>query len=357
MLMLSRPSDLRTRLGERVAARTPSKRVLEASLEGLSVFVVSIIGAAVFFRDQWTTSFRAVMGNDGDTRLLVYLLEHWFQVFGGHAAWRDPAFFYPVKNVLGSSDGLLFYQVFYTPARAVGVDPFLAAQLSVILLSLVGYASFVCLVRLVFAAPRIIALLGGLIFTFSNALWLHSGWFQLLAVWLVPAVLLLGVGSLRASHHRLTSTALACGFGVLLAVCFYTGYYVTWFSVLAAGLALTLFVVAGRGPISGFREHSRLVVAAALAFAAGIVPFMFTYLPARDRNSHYTYPEVLSFAAQPHDILNVSQQPDVEPAHTRTGSICRFLEFREDICRHSSCHEPGVYRFRGGPSDTFRFVN
>jgi hypothetical protein len=283
------------------------------AVETATVLTVWFIGAAVFFRSQWTSGFRNVIGNDGDTRLLVYLLEHWFKVFQGDADWRDPAFFYPQKNVLGWSDGLVFYQVFYTPLRSLGVEPFLAAQLSVILLSLVGYAALVCFVRLAFGAPTVVASIGALAFVFSNANWLHSGWFQLLAVWLIPVILLLGLVAWRLTPSR-PNVALLLGAaeGALIGVSFYTGYYVSWFSALAGGVVLVLFVVVGGRALlfrllAALRARWRLLASTTVGFALGIVPFLLTYLPARHEIVHESYQTVIALAARPSDLVNVGQ--------------------------------------------------
>ena len=302
-----RPSTTegRPRLGGRL--RGVWARVV---LEAVELVAVWTVGAAVFFRSQWTSGFRSIMGNNGDTRLIVYLLEHWYQVFQGQAAWRDPAFYYPVKDLLGWSDAFFFYEVWYTPLRLIGFDPFLAAQVSVVLLSLVGFASFVWLARLAFDARPHLALIGGLIFTFANGLWLHSAEFQLLGVWLVPLILFLWVAAFRTlEEHRAQSLVLAAAAGLLTAISFYTGYYVAWFSTLAAGVAFALLLAAGRravvtGVLNGLRRGRQLVLMGAGAFTIGIVPFLVTYLPSRQVHTR-SYQDALMFAARPHDLINV----------------------------------------------------
>jgi hypothetical protein len=280
------------------------------AIEAVELVAVWAVGAAVFFRSQWTSGFRTIMGNNGDTRLIVYLFEHWYQVFQGHATWRDPGFYYPVKDVLGLSDAFFFYEVWYAPLRLLGLDPFLAAQVSVVLLSFVGFVSFVWVARLAFGAPPHLALIGGLFLTFSNGLWLHSGWFQLLGVWLVPLILLLWVAAFRTLEtHRVGSLTLAAASGLLTAISFYTGYYVTWFSCLAAGIAVALLIAAGgrtalRGLLNTLRRGQQLLLVGAGAFALGIVPFLLTYLPARRVHTR-SYQDALMFAARPHDLINV----------------------------------------------------
>ena len=100
----------------------------------------------------WSSGFRTLLGDNHDTIQLTYLQEHWYQVLLGHASWQSPAIFYPLKGVLGWSDGLLLFDVFYAPLRLLGADMFLAEEITIILLSLVGFVSFVCLARVAFGA-------------------------------------------------------------------------------------------------------------------------------------------------------------------------------------------------------------
>ena len=270
-----------------------------------------LAGAAVFFRAEWTSSFHKLMGNDGDTRLIAYLCEHWFQVMHGNGSWRDPTFFYPVKGLLGWSDSFVLFEVFYAPLRVMGADPFLALQLTTILLSLVGYVAFVCLVRLAFGASRITAVITGLVFVFANNLWLHVASAQLSGVYLVPLVALLGLLSWRAAPvNRRRATVFGGASGLLAALLLFTTYYVAWFSFLAAAVAVLVWLAGSRGRlvrrvIPAMRRVWAPAVAAAIGFAVAIVPFLMTYIPARHKAVGTTYAQVLGYAARTRDIVNV----------------------------------------------------
>ena len=220
-----------------VAHRAPSRQL---PVDGLWIFGAWLVGALVFFREQWDSSFKWLTGNDGDARLAAYLCEHWFQVLHGQASWLNPSFFYPVKGVLGWSDTFFLYEVFYAPLRLLGADPFLALQLTIILFSLMGFVTFVYLVRLGFGTRLPAAVACGLIFTFSNALWIHAGSPQLSGIYLVPAVLLIALLSWRAARagRRLRAGALAGTAGLLWGLVLYSTYYIGWFSTLAVGVVL-----------------------------------------------------------------------------------------------------------------------
>jgi hypothetical protein len=286
--------------------RLPGRRL---AVDGLYIFAVWLVGAAVYFRDQWSSGFRLLMGNDGDTRLAAYLCEHWFQVIHGQASWLNPQFFDPTTGVLGWSDTFFLYQIFYAPLRWLGCDPFLALQITVILLSLVGFATFVYVVRLGFRTPLPAALVCGLIFIFSNALWIHEAQAQFSAIYFVPAVLLLGLLAWRAAGagRRLRAAVLAGTAGVLWGLLFYTGYYVAWFSTLAMLVGVIfLLMMGGSGLIRRGAHEVRTGwtwMACGLAgLVLGLVPVARTYLPARH---HLQYSQVMHFAGQVRDVVNV----------------------------------------------------
>ena len=279
--------------------------------EPVWMVLVWLAGAAVFFRGQWTSSFTKLQGNDGDTRLEAYLCEHWFRVLHGQDSWQNPIFFHPVKDLLGWSDGFVLYQVFYAPLRLLGCDPFVALQVTVILLSLVGFVSFVVFVRTAFGAGRVVAGIGGLIFTFANTLFLHAGFDQLNGVYIVPLILVVGLQSWRAATARpIRSVVLGALFGVLWALLFFTTYYVAWFSTLAAGIVVALLFVAGPRRFvdqarSALQRIWRPAAVGVVAFGLGIIPFLMTYLPARHQAPGASYALALSYAGRLHDLINV----------------------------------------------------
>jgi hypothetical protein len=275
------------------------------------IVLIWLVGAAFFFRAEWSSGFRLGAGDSHDTVQLTALMEHWYHVLLGEASWRNPAIFYPLKGVLGWSDGLVLFQVFYAPLRALGLDMFLAAEVSVILFSLVGFASFVCLTRVAFGARRWVALAGGLAFTFANNLWLHLYWIQLLTVWMVPGILLIGLLAFRCwSGHPLRSLLLGIACGLLAAQAFFTDFYVAWFSTLAGGIAFVILLIAGRlrwvpRLLGGLRETWQLVLTIGVAFVVGLVPFLMTYLPTESSLPKLGYAGVMRYAPRPRDVINV----------------------------------------------------
>lgn len=276
------------------------------------VLVVWLGGALVFFRAQWRSGWNLVMGNDGDGRLQVYLNEHWFQVFHGKASWLNPPFFYPVRGLLGWSDTFFLYQVFYSPLRLFGADPFLAMQLTIVLLSLVGFASFYGLARLGFGSGRPLALTLALAFVFSNQLWLHAGSFQDNGVWLVPLVALCGVAAWDAAgegrHLRSGLLGFACGGLAIMLV--YSTFYVGYFSFISGVILLVAALAVGRARfvravLTGVVRRWPAVVCAAAGFGIGLGAFIATYLAAQRESPADNYAIALAYAGRLRDVINI----------------------------------------------------
>lgn len=279
--------------------------------EAAATFAAWLIGALFFFSAQWTSGFNRVMGNTGDTRLLIYLSEQWFLVLRGAQPWRNPPFFYPAKGVLGYADTTLLYQVFFAPLRLLGAEPFLAFQLTIIAMSLMGFVCFVILVRKLFHAPLILALVGALVFTFANSLWVHEGSAQLFGIYFAPPIALVGLGAWRTRQSRpLLSIFQGVLFGLLSSLFLFSTYYVAWFSMFA-GIVVFFFccVFAPRlmmtEIIGGLKTGWRSALAAVGGFVLGFIPFLITYVPVLHEFGSRKYGDALFYAAKWNDLINV----------------------------------------------------
>jgi hypothetical protein len=270
-----------------------------------------LLGAAWFFREQWTSGFNRVLGNDGDPRLIVYLNEQWFLVLRGSQPWRNPPFFYPTKGLLGYTDTFFLYQLFFAPFRILGAEPFLAFQLTLIALSFMGFVCFVIFTRMAFRAPLLVAVTGGLVFTFANNLFVHVGSPQVFGIFFVPPIVLLGMFAWRRRQtKRVASVVLAVVVGLLSALLLFTTYYVAWFSLFVAALILVLTVlVAPRimvgEVVSALRTGWRTVLGASCGFLVGLVPFVVTYLPVNRLQGGRSYSSTLLYAPRWSDLINV----------------------------------------------------
>lgn len=277
--------------------------------EAVFVVLAWAASAAYLFRNSWTTGFSKLIGNDGDTRLAMYLTEHWFLVLRGRASWDDPAFFYPARGVLGWTDTFVFFDVFYVPFHVLGADEFLAFELSLIAASLVGFAGFVMLARMLFQATLPIAIAGAFLFTCANNIALHAASTQLMGVYFVPGLVCIGIAAWRRIGVRpWVSGVLFAVLGVLYALSFFSFYYVTWLSTLAAVVLAISLLVTSRHWLAGrisfaLRRGWRQLLALVVGFGVGIVPFLRVYLPALHEFGGRSYSGVLSYSPNVRDLL------------------------------------------------------
>ncbi len=279
-------------------------------------FVWWIPGCLIFFRSAFTSGFDKIIGDDGDSRLAIYLMEHWVQVAKGHGSWTSPRMFYPTKMTLGYSDTFLLNEVFYLPLRGLGLDRFLAFQWTVMLLTLVGFNSLFVFLRRTLQLGSLTSAALATAFAFGNNLYNVAGHVQLFAVYWVPVLLLL-VSQIHRACDRKRQTAWAFAAGALLGLLFYSSYYIAWFATLA-GIGFTVIVLVWRMSTRGFavvlqsmwqslRQHGAAAIAATVGFVLAMIPFAITYLPTLRDFPDRSYKEAMTFAAWPSDVVNLGR--------------------------------------------------
>ncbi len=271
-----------------------------------------MLGAVAFFHRSFFSAFDLLGGDAGDTRLYVYLQEHWLNVLRGDVSWTSPAMFYPAKGTLGFSDTSLLNSVFYIPLRAVGADPFLAFQWTLVALSAVGFASAYRVLRSHFGLALLPACLMAASFAFANGLAVKVGHPQLLAIhWVALAAMVTTEGVGRRGRRR--AVLLACG-GALFGLAMYSAYYIAWFALFATVVTslwwTSMWLWSQRR--LGAEQVWAVVVSQRGAFgswlggfAVAMAPFAITYLPVLGRNGGREYAEVVSLAPRPGDVVNL----------------------------------------------------
>ncbi|MEY2755124.1 MAG: hypothetical protein RJB65_1482 [Actinomycetota bacterium] len=228
----------------------------------------------------------------------------------GDTAWGDPGFFHPWSGVLGYSDTFLLESVVFVPWRLLGAEPLLAAQLTVITLSVVGFAGWWAFLGRLGLVDRPWTRLGlTVLATFPHQLAQQVLHQQLLSVWWLPWTLVLGHvawGTTSTRRRLLAVSAAGLSWGLVLSSTVYVG----WFVLFVAGL---LVVVLGIGELTAgrmrsaallVRRQSVAVGAALLGFVVGLVPFALVYLPVLGDRGQRTYAEVAQFGPRPFDLLN-----------------------------------------------------
>jgi hypothetical protein len=296
-----------------------SARLAETILVG----VTGLVAVAVFFRETVFSGGRLVTGNVGDARLYIVTLEHWLAAIRGDVSFRSPIFFWPERGVLGYTDCVALFVPPYALARLIGLDRYLAFQVTLMLLKAVGFVAMYLLLRRSVRVDRGLAALGAALFTISNASYLAAGHTQLLSVALVPVVWLLGW---RAYARRSTPSLVTAA--VLLALLLFTSFYIGWFTIFVSALAAVVaagLVAADEGvgaPWRRIRAAARgargRIVLATVTFLVALAPFLAVYLPTLRKVGGRHFEEVLAYVPTPWHAV------DVGPGNLVWGALVRI---------------------------------
>ena len=130
---------------------------------GACMVALGLLAAlAIFFRLQISNGWTLLFGDRTDGAIMVTILEHWFNVFAGHAEWNMLFYFFPHDNTLGYNDGYFLYGVIYAVFRFCGLDMFLATELVNVTVKAIGFLSFYAFMRSALPVPRLLAVTGAL---------------------------------------------------------------------------------------------------------------------------------------------------------------------------------------------------
>ena len=266
-----------------------------------------LLGSLAFFRNAIFSGFDKVMGIRFDTGLVVFLHEHWWKVLNRNASWLSPNFMYPSTKTLGFTDTYFLDTLLYAPLRALGVEPFLAFQLTAILLGWIGYAGWFLVLRRWIGATVGIAIVGALIATYGNALFAQATHPQLLAVHWLPWV---GLTLWFALHaHGRKKIALGFATGAEFALIAWTAFYVAWFVAVAILIFLLVRVALGRTTwvFASFSAHRSMLASGLVGTVVGLIPFAFTYLPVIADRRERSLENGLTYATTLTDVLRVGE--------------------------------------------------
>ncbi len=130
--------------------------------------------------------FSVMPGNYGDTRLINYILEHFFRwVSGLEPHYWSARFFYPFPLALAFSDNLLGSAPFYAAFRVLGFNRELSLQIWFILGFTLNFLAAAFVLRR-FAFHPLAVGLGAFFFTFGLPMLAQIGHLQLLYRFCVP---------------------------------------------------------------------------------------------------------------------------------------------------------------------------
>jgi hypothetical protein len=277
-------------------------------------FVFGLGGLAFFYQELLVSGFARMPGDTGDARHINLVLEHWFRVFTGEAAWRSPNFFFPQPATLGYSEALFLCALPYSVLRLLGVGMYSAFQGVLVWLSAVGYsAMYVLLYRTLGCQRPVAALVAGL-FAFSNQLTTHMGHPHLLTTALVPVIAYCGFTYVDSQGTHRSALFHGLAGSILMALFLYTCFNVAWFVMFFAIVLLMVWL--GLRWLGG--ERAGVVVADvwrsrrdglvfALAFLVCLSPFVATYVPVWRELGGRSFADVVQMIPSPVDLINVGE--------------------------------------------------
>jgi len=247
-----------------------------------SLYVLSGLAAVTYvFRHLFVG---LTLGNPGDSRITMTILEHWRTVILGRAAdWRSPIFFFPKAGVLGNTDAYALFAPPYTLARTI-FDEFVSYDLAMAALFIVGFASMALLLRNGLRLSHPVSILGSILFTVFSSIYQRTIHAQIIAVETIPLLIWLAIAFARSTSRR-EGSIIAIGGAVVFAATCMTGFYISWFFGLliawAAIVAICMFgVPTAFKTVLGFAKAKRTeLVILGLSLLIALYPFVSLYVP------------------------------------------------------------------------------
>lgn len=253
----------------------------------IPVIGLGLVCLLLFHRLEIFSGLTQITGDSGDTRLVVFLYEHFWQVLQGKAHLFSPGMFYPVQGTLGYADALIGYAPVYVVFRALGILPYQAAILNGMIWDVLSYLVATFLIFRVFKVRAISAAVGGALYAFSSAKLNQMNHHQLQPMTYLPLILIL-LHSVYRHHKEMSERSVffrLVGAALLLDLQLVSGYYFGWFFVF--WLVLFLIVMAWQMSwkyisdqfATFIKKYTKAIIGAGLVFGIGLIPFLMIYLP------------------------------------------------------------------------------
>ena len=288
---------------------------LQRPLRTTVALIACAAGLAIFFRSFFLSGGDLIIGDMGDGQLIQSIHEHWYRVFRGLDSWLDMGFFYPVSNELGFSDTFLLTGIPYTALRALGVDMYIAYELTQMLLLVVGFFGMYHWLNKYRGINSWISIWGAFVFVIASPIYLsaRNSHIQVLSVWMIPLILIFleaFIGSYQRASWKPAVLFLLISiiFGALL----YSTFYAAFFLSLGV-LLLVLISIVIHGPRKTVevlvppRKTWKFLIPGLLVAGLWIGLFLWTYLPVhRDQGGHSIH-SVLASLPHVWDLLNHSK--------------------------------------------------
>jgi hypothetical protein len=256
------------------------------------IWQIFLIFAVLFFclliieRYELYNNFSVLPGDAYDAVIMTTILEHWFHVFCGIEKWSYVNYFFPYTNTIAQTDGYFLIGVPYSLFRFLGFDPFLASDLTGLVIKAFGFLGMFLLTRKYFSFTFYWALFIAVLFTLSNGITIHSSRLQLATVAFAPALFMLIWGAVKAlwqndlPQFRKKGALSGLFFGAWCLTCFYMAWFFLFFLVT---FFILLLFLGGKQKIIEVKDKILnnywsiiFVIVLSLFF---LLPFISVYLP------------------------------------------------------------------------------
>lgn len=199
-------------------------------------------GFLIVSGDQIRSGVQFVTGDVWDGRIMISLLEHWWNVVRGLENPLTPVYFHPFTTTLAYNDGNLISGLIYSVPRALGADPFLSYEITNWIIRGAGGLGMIALGRALGLGP-LYAMAAAILFMISSNLVFRMSHAQLLFVGLAPWGLVLFGRTLQAfrEESRLRCYLAAAAFAFFVWAWAMTAFY----SLFGFGLILISFLLIG----------------------------------------------------------------------------------------------------------------
>lgn len=288
--------------------------VFERIARYITALLACMAGIFIFFRSFFLSDGDLIIGDLADGMLIQSIHEHWFKVYQGLNSWLDMGFFYPVSNELGFSDTYLLSGIPYTIMRALGVEMFLAYELTQMLLLVGGFVGMYYWLARCRGIQPWISIWGAFLFVVASPFFLNArnSHIQVLSVWIVPVVMILleaFIKSYRAHAWKpcVLFSAICLIYGALMYSTFYAGFFLALGILLLLLSSLIIF-----GPEMTFKTvipPKRIWIYLApglVVMALWIGLFLWTYIPVHRDHGGHSLMSVLSSIPNIWDLFNHS---------------------------------------------------
>lgn len=263
------------------------------------------VGMVVAHSSMIFSALRQIQWDLGDTRLLVYILEHsfrWVTRAPAHLDFWSPPFFYPARNVAAYSENLLGVAPIYWSWRLLGLSMDTAFQLWILSMSTLNFAAAYGLLRRALVFRPESAAIGAFVFAFGASRINQLGHEQLLAHF-YTVVAIYSLIRLVSKPDLLSAPKERFYLAVfLLAVVaqLYASIYYGWFLVFALGIAAPFcFLPAVRSHFWSLIKRHWLSIGIATALSAILLsPMIVHYLRSVGQLGYRSFSEVNYYQAR-----------------------------------------------------------